>query len=224
MLHLVRLTYAAKATPVRTPTHLLAAPPVRWDWRVRNAECAPDCRGYDFTLSVEKSPQWNGTLMPTRRTNEPYVLVERHDDDKIWVLTLNDPDRRNPMSPSLTADLNAALVAYRDDPHARVAILTGAGSAFCAGADLNELDSRVSENRPAPENYDFTVMAEAMRPRRRDLPSHLRDGLGGSEQPVTLLRDGHGTAREAPLVVSGSCSGAGPWRARPERRDHVRRR
>jgi methylglutaconyl-CoA hydratase len=55
------------------------------------------------------------------------------------VLTINRPDKRNALSRALIAALRSAFERARDDTTARALILTGAGSAFCAGMDLEEL-------------------------------------------------------------------------------------
>ncbi len=52
-----------------------------------------------------------------------------------WI-TLNQPDRRNALSEDLIAALEHDLATALDDPSVRVVVLTGAGTAFCAGADL----------------------------------------------------------------------------------------
>jgi enoyl-CoA hydratase/carnithine racemase len=55
----------------------------------------------------------------------------------VATLTLNQPDKRNPLSAAMVRDLLAAIEWVRDEPAARVLVLTGAGEkAFCAGADL----------------------------------------------------------------------------------------
>ena len=53
--------------------------------------------------------------------------------DEVLVLTIDRTERRNALNGDLCADLGAALAAGAD---ARVVVITGAGSAFCAGADL----------------------------------------------------------------------------------------
>jgi methylglutaconyl-CoA hydratase len=58
--------------------------------------------------------------------------------DGIATITLNRPDRRNAISYELGAELGTALKAAASSD-ARVVILTGAGSAFCAGMDLENL-------------------------------------------------------------------------------------
>ena len=58
------------------------------------------------------------------------------DRDGVRTLTLNRPERLNTLTPSLTRDLNAALVDCARDPGVRAVILTGAGRGFCACFDL----------------------------------------------------------------------------------------
>jgi E-phenylitaconyl-CoA hydratase len=62
------------------------------------------------------------------------VLYER--DGHIATITYNRPEALNAINAQLRADLNAAWVRFRDDEEAWVAIVTGAGRAFSAGADL----------------------------------------------------------------------------------------
>lgn len=67
------------------------------------------------------------------------ALVETRDHDaRVRVLELNDPGRRNAMSTALGAALRAAAAQCERDGVA-VVVVTGRGSAFCAGADLPEL-------------------------------------------------------------------------------------
>ncbi|MDP9465818.1 MAG: crotonase/enoyl-CoA hydratase family protein [Actinomycetota bacterium] len=60
-------------------------------------------------------------------------------DGHVATLTLNRPDQRNAVSPELTAAMDAAVRRFEDDDEAWVALLTGAGPNFCAGADLKAL-------------------------------------------------------------------------------------
>ncbi|MDY3560902.1 enoyl-CoA hydratase-related protein [Gemmata sp. JC673] len=55
------------------------------------------------------------------------------------VVTLNRPEKRNSLSRELIADLSDAFLRAASDPDARCVVLTGAGPAFCAGMDLDEL-------------------------------------------------------------------------------------
>lgn len=67
------------------------------------------------------------------------VLIDKHADDRIWVVTMNRPHRLNAMGDGMAGLLTEAFEAYRDDKNARVMVITGAGDkAFCTGADLIE--------------------------------------------------------------------------------------
>src|SRR5581483_2604913 len=65
---------------------------------------------------------------------DQHLLVER--DGPVLVVTMNRPERRNALSPSMMEGLSAAWDEVNANPDIRVAILTGAGGCFCAGADL----------------------------------------------------------------------------------------
>lgn len=59
-----------------------------------------------------------------------------HRDDGLRLLTLTDPDRRNVIDATMRADLLSAVTQVSDDAAASALVVTGQGSAFCAGADL----------------------------------------------------------------------------------------
>lgn len=65
------------------------------------------------------------------------VLVERRDDGDVVVVTISRPERRNALSSTAAAEVRAAIEGCAP---ARVIVLTGAGGAFCAGGDLDELE------------------------------------------------------------------------------------
>ncbi|HLI73334.1 MAG TPA: enoyl-CoA hydratase-related protein [Acidimicrobiales bacterium] len=64
------------------------------------------------------------------------VLYER--DGHVATITYNRPDVLNAVNGALRRDLNAAFARFREDDDAWVGIVTGAGRAFCAGADLRD--------------------------------------------------------------------------------------
>ncbi|MEX2228446.1 MAG: enoyl-CoA hydratase/isomerase family protein [Dehalococcoidia bacterium] len=80
-------------------------------------------------------PQKHGRDTP-QSVFGPVVKVDKAEGGKIHVITLNRPHRLNSIGDGLGEALYDAFADFRDDPGARVAILTGAGRAFCAGADL----------------------------------------------------------------------------------------
>jgi enoyl-CoA hydratase/carnithine racemase len=69
-------------------------------------------------------------------SGEPPVLYER--DGHVVTITYHRPDKLNAINGALREALNAAWLRFRDDEDAWVAIVTGAGRAFCVGADLHD--------------------------------------------------------------------------------------
>lgn len=63
------------------------------------------------------------------------------------VLTLNRPDKRNALSRPLIAAIGEAVRRAATDPAVRSVVLTGAGSVFCAGMDLDELRETVGAEK-----------------------------------------------------------------------------
>jgi enoyl-CoA hydratase/carnithine racemase len=61
-----------------------------------------------------------------------------HQDGHVVTITYNRPEQRNAINGQMRDALNAAWLRFRDDEDAWVAILTGVGRAFCAGADIRE--------------------------------------------------------------------------------------
>jgi 2-(1,2-epoxy-1,2-dihydrophenyl)acetyl-CoA isomerase len=68
-------------------------------------------------------------------TAYPDLLLRR--DDEIAMITLNVPDRLNPLTHALQTSLCQALADLTADNSVRALVLTGAGRGFCAGADLS---------------------------------------------------------------------------------------
>lgn len=73
-------------------------------------------------------------------------------DDGVRVLTLTDPQRRNAMDDEMGAELRQACAGLRADPAARVLVVVGEGTAFCAGADLPALFG--DPDRPVAETHE----------------------------------------------------------------------
>ncbi len=70
--------------------------------------------------------------------------------DRIATITFNRPDRLNAVSPPMIAELHHAYEAAEADPEVWILLITGAGRAFCAGADVGEItgDGRVVYPEP----------------------------------------------------------------------------
>ncbi len=80
-------------------------------------------------------------------------------DGAILTITINRPEVRNALNAATILELQQAFAAARTDPDVRVIILTGAGQAFCAGADLQTF--RPSASAVAPHG-DGRHLAELL--------------------------------------------------------------
>ena len=74
------------------------------------------------------------------------TLVLTEQTDGVGVLTLNNPDERNTMTAPMVAEIVAAMDAFEADESVGAIVVTGAGSAFCAGANLGNLELATRES------------------------------------------------------------------------------
>ncbi|MDF2681811.1 MAG: enoyl-CoA hydratase/isomerase family protein [Brevibacillus sp.] len=68
--------------------------------------------------------------------------------EAIAKITLNLPEMRNPLTTQLTNELIAAIEAADQDEQVKVIILTGNGSTFCAGGNMNEFKENFTKSVP----------------------------------------------------------------------------
>ena len=68
-----------------------------------------------------------------------YKTIKTEQDDAVFTITLNRPDKLNALSPELTGEVMAALNLIRNDPSVKVVIITGGLKVFAAGADLSKM-------------------------------------------------------------------------------------
>lgn len=93
-------------------------------------------------------------------------------DGGVALVTLNRPESLNAWTPRLSDDLQVAMGAADADDSVRAVVVTGAGKAFCAGADLSDGESGFLGGRSGDDG----------RPRR--MPHHVR-------KPVIAAINGH---------------------------------
>jgi enoyl-CoA hydratase/carnithine racemase len=74
------------------------------------------------------------------------AFVDYEKTGHVVTIRLNRPERRNSLGTELVRDLDEAWRAFASDADARVAIYTGAGTAFCAGMDVKDA---AAQNGPA---------------------------------------------------------------------------
>jgi trans-feruloyl-CoA hydratase/vanillin synthase len=87
-----------------------------------------------------------------------WKTVKVNVEDGIAWVTLNRPEKRNAMSPTLNREMREILEELEIDPDARVLILTGAGESWSAGMDLKEYFREVDQ---APEVVQEKIRRDA---------------------------------------------------------------
>jgi methylglutaconyl-CoA hydratase len=104
------------------------------------------------------------------------------------IITMNRARKRNALSRDLIARLTAAFRRAADDHGVRVVILTGAGSAFCAGMDLEELQGAMRAEREVIWDDAFKL-------------SSLYDLIYTLPKPTIAAVNGHAVAGGAGLAT-----------------------
>ncbi len=105
---------------------------------------------------------------------------------RIALITIDRPEAHNALDPETSEALTERWFAFRDDPEAWVAVLTGAGErAFCAGADLKRM-------------ADFFELSPIERRERRE----REPGLGGITRHLPLWKP-------TVAAINGHCYGGG---------------
>lgn len=94
----------------------------------------------------------------------PDCLVEL--DGHVLVVTMNRPEARNALSGEMLSIMREAWDRVDADSDVRCCVLTGAGGAFCAGADLKAMSAR----HPSDTTFDASVIEPLLKGRRLTKP------------------------------------------------------
>jgi enoyl-CoA hydratase len=97
-----------------------------------------------------------------------HCLVEQR--GAVLVVTMNRPEARNALSAEMMAGMKAAWDRVDDDREIRVCVLTGAGGAFCAGADLKAMTTSHPGDAFAGGGWDLSVIEPLLKGRRLTKP------------------------------------------------------
>jgi enoyl-CoA hydratase len=101
-------------------------------------------------------------------------------DQHVWTITINRPQVRNAVDGPTSRQLVDAFLAFDGDAQARVAVLTGAGGHFCAGADLKAVSAGLAGgDRALPLDPDMSATAP-MGPSRLQLSKPVIAAVAGS--------------------------------------------
>jgi len=118
----------------------------------------------------------------------PDLLIDN--DGAVRILTMNRPEKRNALNMALSQALLDALHEAERAPVVRAIVLTGAGPAFCAGADLSEFAALKSEH-------------EALVERRTALTMKLHGVFSQLTKPVVTAINGAAMGGGAGLALAG---------------------
>jgi enoyl-CoA hydratase len=118
-------------------------------------------------------------------SDQPLVLVER--DGPVTIISINRPERRNAVNRATAKMLYDAFLAFDADESASVAVFTGSGGYFCAGADLKMVATGDPEKKR--EVGGFQTIAPMG-------PSRLR-----LTKPVIAAVEGHAVAGGMELAL-----------------------
>ncbi|MGY6273165.1 enoyl-CoA hydratase [Achromobacter denitrificans] len=129
-------------------------------------------------------------------------LIARLETGVLW-LTLNRPERRNAISPTLYEALLEALDGAGRDPAVGAVVLAGAGAAFCAGGDVARMRRQADAPQPSPAQRvaamrGRTRIVEYLHGMPKPTIAMIRGAAVGAGLSLALacdLRYGDGTAR-----------------------------
>lgn len=119
--------------------------------------------------------------------------------DAVAIVTLNEPAKRNPLSPQQAAQLLAVLARVREDLSVRAVMLTGAGKVFCAGANLDDMGAHDAQGKSVGE-ATFETMERLSNPlilALQDMPVPVLTCMNGG-----AVGGGVGLALAADVVIA----------------------
>lgn len=128
--------------------------------------------------------------------NEPLVKVHVH--GHTGTLILNRPEKRNALNRALLDELRQGLSDLHLERRVRAVVLTGAGTAFCAGMDLEEMhETREREDAYALWEQDALSYRDLLQ-EMLDFPKPLIAAVGGP-----ALAGGAGLVLASDVVIAG---------------------
>jgi enoyl-CoA hydratase len=105
---------------------------------------------------------------PPDGSGPPHALIERR--GHVLIVTMNRPEARNALSAPMMALMREAWDEVDRDPGIRVCVLTGAGGAFCAGADLKAMTRSHPGDAFRNGERDLSVVESLLKGRRLTKP------------------------------------------------------
>jgi enoyl-CoA hydratase/carnithine racemase len=134
-------------------------------------------------------------------------------EDRVGVITLDRPERKNPLTFESYAELRDVFRALKYEEDVKSVVVTGAGGNFCSGGDVHEIIGPLTK-MPMPELLEFTRMTgdvvKAMRHCPQPIISAVDGVCAGAGAMIALfsdLRFGAPSAKVAFLFVRVGLAG-----------------
>ena len=125
------------------------------------------------------------------------ILYQSDPDSSIARLTLNRPDRLNAINDQMQVEIADAVAQADADPDVRVLIITGAGRAFCAGGDMNQLGGSTNGNGSGWTSGNADQVRRSFR-----LAQDMILGVQRCEKPVIAMVNGVATGAGLDLACA----------------------
>lgn len=109
-------------------------------------------------------------------------------EDRVATITLDRPERKNPLTFDSYAELRDTFGALRFEPGVRAVVITGAGGNFCSGGDVNEIIGPLVEMREKGQMDSLLAFTR--------LTGSVVKAMRGCPQPIIA-------------AIDGVCAGAG---------------
>jgi len=124
--------------------------------------------------------------------------IEGEGRGKVGVITLNRPERKNPLTFESYAELRDFFASLKNESSIKSIVLTGAGGNFCSGGDVHEIIGPLTKMK-LPQLVEFTRMTGDLVKAMRHCP-----------QPVIAAVDGVCAGAGAILAMASDLRYAGP--------------
>lgn len=121
-------------------------------------------------------------------------------EDRVALVTLSRPDRMNAMTARMGRQYNAALLRAAADPEVVVVVVTGAGRAFCSGAELAVVES-FSDGSTEPDKGDGEFRPALAREIRKPVIAAINGAAAGVGLALAVHADIRVVSRTATLTT-----------------------